>query len=83
MQQSKTLPTDVYKENRVSLVQSLNGAEIPENIRTQEQFEDQFIYAGQPMRGWYYGKSGQPADGVAVLVAGSKNVSAPRELTAF
>jgi hypothetical protein len=46
--------------------------EIPADVRTQEQFEDMFIYAGQPMRNHFFGKPGQPATGVAMLWAGSK-----------
>jgi hypothetical protein len=72
-QQLKTMSSDVFRETRISVFQTLNCSEIPVGV-TQEEFEDRFVYAGQPMRAVYFGKKPSVPMGVAMLIAGSKGM---------
>ncbi len=62
---------DVYVSQRVSLVQSINGFVIPDDVHTDEQLNNLFVYAGQPNRSYFFNKTGQIPEGLATIIAGS------------
>jgi hypothetical protein len=72
--QKHAMATSVYVEDKVRLVQSLCGMEIPHEVTTDEQLEDMFVYAGLPLYKGYVNRSGELQAGVAVAVAGSLDV---------
>jgi hypothetical protein len=72
--QRYALGSDQWVENRVQIIQSITGIEIPQSVKTQEQFSDLFTPAGCPAYKHFVNRAGQPDTGVATMVAGSWDV---------
>lgn len=67
----ETTSIEAFVEQRVLLIQSLNGFVVPDDVKSDEQLNDLFVYAGQPNRSYFFAQSGQMPTGLAVVVAGS------------
>jgi hypothetical protein len=72
--ESVTRVTDRHRESRQTIFQCYNGITIPAHITNDAQWNEEFVYAGQPMRRYDPDQSWQMQYGVACAVAGSKNM---------